>query len=72
MKKEIPLHQKYLLTIGEASEYFNIGIKNMRRLAEEHLDSFAIVFGNRFLILREKLEEYVVSCLMTEDGGNKM
>jgi excisionase family DNA binding protein len=31
-----------MLTINEAAEYFNIGIKKMRRLAEENKGSFAI------------------------------
>ena len=42
MKESIPVKDKFLLTINEASEYFNIGQKNMRRFAEDHLDSFAI------------------------------
>ena len=39
MAKEeiVPVAQKYTLTITEASAYFNIGIKKMRRLAEENL-----------------------------------
>ena len=32
----IPLNEKYTLTIKEAASYFNIGVKKMRRLAEEH------------------------------------
>lgn len=39
---ELPLSEKYTLTIKEAAEYFSIGIKKMRRLAEEHVDSFSI------------------------------
>ena len=41
-KVEIPINKKYMLTINEAAEYFNIGIKKMRRLAEENKGSFAI------------------------------
>ena len=37
----------YTLSIKEASKYFNIGIKKMRRLAEENLGVFAILSGNR-------------------------
>ena len=33
----IPVQEKYDLTIREASEYFSIGIKKMRRLAEVNL-----------------------------------
>lgn len=32
-KKPMAVSEKYMLTIKEAAEYFNIGIKKMRRLA---------------------------------------
>lgn len=56
----LPLSEKYTLTIKEAAEYFNIGIKKMRRLAEEHVNSFSIYSGNRYLIIRTKFEEYLL------------
>ena len=52
MKQPIPAKDKYLLTIKEASEYFSIGVKNMRRIAENHTDTFCIYQGNRFMIIR--------------------
>ena len=61
--QEIPVQEKYLLTIHEASEYFSIGIKSMRRIAEDHTDSFAIRHGSRYLIIRAKCEEYILGCL---------
>ena len=61
--QEIPVQEKYLLTIHEASEYFSIGIKSMRRIAEDHTDSFAIRHGSRYLIIRSKCEEYILGCL---------
>jgi len=72
MKQPIPVKDKFLLTINEASEYFNIGTKNMRRIAEDHLDSFSIFQGNRYLIIRSKCEEYIISCLKTEEGGKTL
>ena len=56
----IPLNEKYTLTIKEAASYFNIGVKKMRRLAEEHTSSFSIYSGNRYLIIRTKFEEYLL------------
>lgn len=56
----IPLNEKYTLTIKEAESYFNIGVKKMRRLAEEHTSSFSIYSGNRYLIIRTKFEEFLV------------
>ena len=51
--------EKYLLTIKEASVYFNIGIKKMRRLDEDNLGVFSVYSGNRYLIIRPKFEEYI-------------
>ena len=67
--QEIHVQEKYLLSIQEASKYFSIGIKNMRRLAENHTDFFAIRHGNRYLIIREKCEEYFLGCLEKKNGG---
>ena len=35
--ERIPINEKYSLTIQEASEYFSIGVKKMRRLAEDNV-----------------------------------
>ena len=56
---KMPVSEKYLLTIREAAVYFNIGIKKMRRLAEDNLGRFAVVSGNRFLINRTKFERFI-------------
>ena len=56
---ELPLGEKYTLSIKEAAVCFNIGIKKMRRLAEENMGVFALVSGNRYLIIRTKFEEYL-------------
>ena len=37
-----------------------VPIKEMRRLAENHLSDFAIFMGNRYLIVRPRFEEYVI------------
>ena len=55
--KEMTTGEKYLLTIKEAGEYFNIGVK--RRLAEENLGVFSVYSGNRYLINRTKFEEFL-------------
>ena len=68
----VPISEKFALTISEASEYFSIGLKAMRRLAEDHTDSFAVWNGNRFLIIRTRFEEYLISCLSNEEGGRKI
>ena len=58
---ELSLGEKYTLSIKEAAVYFNIGIKKMRRLAEENMGDFALISGNRYLIIRTKFEEYLLN-----------
>lgn len=55
----VPVGEKYMLTIKEAAAYFNIGIKKMRRLAEDNLGNFAVYSGNRYLIIRSKFETFL-------------
>lgn len=54
----ITINQKYLLTVREAAEYFGIGIKAMRRMAENNEGGFALYRGNKYLICRPAMEEY--------------
>ena len=58
----MPVCEKYMLTIREASVYFNIGVKKMRRLAEGNTGRFAVFSGNRYLIIRTKFEKFVEEC----------
>ena len=45
---DIPVWEKYTLTIEEASKYFRIGENKLRRLAEENKDAgWLIMNGNR-------------------------
>ena len=48
-----------LLTIREASAYFNLGTKRLRRLAEENTGRFAVYNGSRCMIIRPKFEEFL-------------
>lgn len=57
----VPVKEKYTLTIKEAAAYFNIGIKKMRRIAEDNLGIVAVYCGNRFLIIRPKFEEFILN-----------
>jgi len=57
--REVALKDKYTLTVKEASSYFNIGTKKMRRLAEENTSRFAVYSGNRYLIIRPKFEKFL-------------
>ena len=60
MSVEMPFWEKYTLTIREAAEYFHIGEKKMRRIAEENINSdFVIMNGNRIMIKRKCFEQYI-------------
>ena len=55
---DVPIWEKYTLTIEEASKYFRIGEKKLRKLAEENLDAgWVIVNGNRVQIKRKQFEK---------------
>ena len=64
----IPISEKYMLTVREAAEYFNIGIKNMRRMAEDNKGAYAIFMGNRYLVIRTRFEEYIASLVDGEEA----
>lgn len=55
----LPASEKYMLTIKEAASYYNIGMKKLRRLAEDNLGIFSVYSGNRYLIVRPKFEEFI-------------
>ena len=59
-KAILPWWQKYTLTVEEASEYFGIGDKVLRRFLKEHPDAdFIISNGVKTLIKRKKFEAYI-------------
>jgi len=57
---DVPIWEKYTMTIEEASKYFRIGEKKLRKLADENLDSsWVIMNGNRIQIKRKQFEKIV-------------
>ena len=57
---DMPIWEKYTLTIEEASKYFRISEKKLRKLAEENLDAgWVIVNGNRIQIKRKQFEKII-------------
>lgn len=67
-KVQIPICEKYMLTVREAVAYFSIGIKKMRMLAENNEGSFAILMGNRYLIVRPRFEAYIDTLMDSGEG----
>ena len=61
--KNIPVWEKYTLTIEEAAQYFQIGENKLRRLLDENPDSdFILCNGNRRQIKRLLFEKYIDRC----------
>ena len=72
MSDQSRTNEKFSLTIREASDYFCIGQKKMRRLAEDNLGKFSVYNGNRFLIIRAEFEEYLRSTPILKDSEEEL
>ena len=61
--REIPIWEKYTLTIEEAAQYFRIGENKLRRILSEHPDADYILYnGNRIQIKRVLFERFIDRC----------
>lgn len=60
MKYEVPIWEKYCLTLDEAAAYFCIGINKLREMTDEPNCQFVIFNGSKRLIKRRKLEENLI------------
>ena len=57
---DVPIWEKYTLTIEEAAKYFRIGESKLRKLAEENLNAgWVLMNGNRIQIKRKKFEQLI-------------
>ena len=57
---DVPIWEKYTLTMEEAAKYFRIGEKKLRKLAEENPDApWLIMNGNRAQIKRKFFEKVI-------------
>ena len=60
---DVPIWEKYTLTIEEASKYFRIGENKLRRLSEENPTAgWVILNGNRIQIKRRSTGQSRNSC----------
>ena len=59
---DVPIWEKYTLTVEEASKYFRIGENKLRKFAEENLTAgWVLMNGNRIQIKRKLFEKIVDS-----------
>ena len=57
---QVPVWEKYTLTIEEAAQYFRIGEKKLRRLAGGNpAPVWIIQNGNRLQVKRKQLERFL-------------
>ena len=60
MAAQVPIKDKFCLTIEEAADYFNIGEKKLRKIVVENLNSdFVIQNGVKYLIKRKRFEIFL-------------
>lgn len=58
-KQNIVWKEKFMLSINEAAEYFNIGTNKLREMVKEPECDFVLYVEKRTLIKRERLENYL-------------
>lgn len=63
MKKEVPIADKYMLTVEEASAYFNIGEARIKEITDGAQD-LTVMVGVKRLINRKKMEQYLDGVLV--------
>lgn len=56
---DVPIWEKYNLTIKEAAEYYNIGENKLRELIKEDNCDFVLYVGKKCLIKCNKFESYL-------------
>jgi excisionase family DNA binding protein len=61
MEENIRINEKFLLTLKEAALYYNIGINRLRDITNQDGCDFVIWSGNKRLIKRKALEEYLTA-----------
>lgn len=59
MKQEVPIWEKTLLTLTEASQYSGVGINRLRKITDDENCKFVVWCGSKRLIKRKLLDEYL-------------
>lgn len=56
----VPVWEKYTQTIGEASDYFNIGETKLRRIISENPSADFILMNGTKILIKRKLFEKII------------
>ena len=60
LNNDVPIWEKYTLTIEEAAKYFRIGESKFRKLVEDNPNAdWILMNGNRIQIKRKKFEKLI-------------
>ena len=51
---------KFTLTMAEAADYFSLDRKSLKKLVEENVGSLSVRSGKRYLIIKDKMEKYIL------------
>lgn len=72
MDKDVPIWEKYTLTVEEAARYFRIGENKLRRMAEAvPTPEWVVMNGNRIQIKRRIFERMIDATAGTESCGQE-
>lgn len=58
-EKDVPIWHKSNLTLTEAAKYFNVGMAKLRKITNDEDCNFVLWVGNKRLIKRELMDEYL-------------
>lgn len=61
--REVPIWERALLTINEASDYTGIGVSKLRLLASKKNSKLIIYVGSKKMFKRKKLDEYLENAI---------
>ena len=60
-EKEVPIWEKTNITLEEAADYTGIGVNKLREISDQKSCSFVLWVGNKRLLKRKRLEEFLNS-----------
>ena len=57
---EIPVWEKYILSVEEAAEYFHIGINRLRQMAKRNPNAEWVIWTGTHMSIKRKLFEKMI------------
>ncbi|MBQ6481681.1 MAG: excisionase family DNA-binding protein [Anaerolineaceae bacterium] len=60
-RNAVPLWERVTLTLEEAAAYTGIGVNKLREMSDQKSCDYVMWVGNRRMLKRKKLEEYLIN-----------